>query len=339
MLISTEVRESIATICLMAAFADGNKESEEAERLKIVFQNLGMEFSSALYSRILLGQVQLDEVARVIDTPEQRELAYEMALGICDADGQMVPAERDFLGRLRVALSLDADATNRLNEEGEALAGMGLDAPDPTMNSLPTLHQDPGSTPPPGNGTLNSDPSLDPMILKYAVLNGGLELLPQSLASMAIVPLQMKMVYRVGERFGYQLDQGHIRELLAVVGVGMTSQVLEGYARKLVGGFMKKAIGKKGKKKKAGKKMAKAAGVATGAAMSFASTYALGQVAKTYYAGGRKLSPDALKQVFTQQVEQGKQLSGTYREQIEASARNTDLSSLLNMVRGSKVGI
>ena len=328
---STEVREAIATVCLMAAFADGNKDETEAARLQAVFQNLGMTFSPALYSRILMGQVALEEVVDAIDTPQWRELAYEMALGICDADGKMVPKERAFLDQLRAKMGLGLDQTNRLNDAGETLAGMGLDAPDPTMETLPTVPASADRDDPPDAGTMRADPSLDPMILKYAVLNGGLELLPQSLASMAIVPLQMKMVYRVGERFGYTLDQGHIRELLAVVGVGMTSQVLETYARKLVGGFMKKAIGKKGKK------LAK---TATGAAMSFASTYALGQVAKTYYAGNRTLAPNALKQVFTQQVEQGKQLYNQYSGQVEASARNTDLSSLLNMVRGegNKVG-
>jgi len=33
---------------------------------------------------------------------------------------------------------------------------------------------------------------LDTMILNYAILNGALELLPQNLASMAIIPLQMR---------------------------------------------------------------------------------------------------------------------------------------------------
>ena len=332
MVFSDEVREATAKVCLMAAFADGNKDKKEAERLNAVFQNLGMEFAPSLYSRILLGQVQLDEVVVPLETLEHRQIAYEMALGICDADGQMVPAERDFLDRLREALSLDQQATDRMNEEGDALAGMPLDSPDPTMSAIPDIQREPTSP----QNPLRPDPDLDMMILKYAVLNGGLELLPQSLASMAIVPIQMKMVYRIGERFGFSLDQGHIRELLAVVGVGMTSQVLETYARKLVGGLVKGAFGKKGKKKKKGKKLAKVAGTATGAAMTFAVTYALGQVAKMYYAGGRTLTQNQLKQVFTQQVEQGKLLYEQHRGQVEASARNTDLTSLLNMVRGER---
>ena len=39
---------------------------------------------------------------------------------------------------------------------------------------------------------------IDSMMLKYVILNGALELLPQPIATMAIIPLQMKMVYRIG---------------------------------------------------------------------------------------------------------------------------------------------
>ena len=49
---------------------------------------------------------------------------------------------------------------------------------------------------------------------------------------MAIIPLQIKMVYGIGKTHGYELDQGHIRELLATLGVGLTSQYLEQTGRK-----------------------------------------------------------------------------------------------------------
>ena len=79
---------------------------------------------------------------------------------------------------------------------------------------------------------------LDKMILNYSILNGALELLPQSLASMAIIPLQMKMVYRVGKAHGFELDRGHIKDLLATMGVGLTSQYVEQIGRKLIGGLL-----------------------------------------------------------------------------------------------------
>ena len=75
-------------------------------------------------------------------------------------------------------------------------------------------------------------------------MNGALELLPQSWASMAIIPLQIKMVYGIGRVHGVTLDQGHIKEFIAAAGVGLTSQYLEQFGRKLLGGLLGKAAGK-----------------------------------------------------------------------------------------------
>ena len=329
MALTQEERDAVATICLMAAFADGNKDAHERERLKEIFDSLDSGFSPALYSQVILGKMQLDEVASALNSPMPRMLAYEMAVGVCDADGQTTEQERVFLQRLQQALDLDAQLAKDIHNDGEELASMPLEQ-DLPVHVAHTVK--PGFEPVESankQATTQDDPGLDPLILKFAVLNGGLELLPQSLASMAIVPLQMKMVYQIGSKYGYQLDQRHIKDFLAVVGVGMTSQVLEKYARKLVGGFVKKAVGKK----KKGKKFAKAASAATGMAMSFATTYALGHVARVYYARDRQLTPDALKRLYRERVEQGKNLVDTYRPEIESSARRTDVNSLLSMIR------
>jgi uncharacterized protein (DUF697 family) len=190
----------------------------------------------------------------------------------------------------------------------------------------------PSSTPPTSSPTSSFGTTrdvsaeVDGSILKYAILNGALELLPQGLATMAIVPLQMKMVYGVGKSYGVSLDRGHIKEFIATIGVGMTSQVVENFARDLLGGLAKKFLGKT-----AGKVVK----TATGAAMSFATTYALGQVAKQYYAGGRTLSAVDLRSLFSREVDRAKGLYTQYRPQVEQSARNTDASQILAMVRGA----
>lgn len=44
---------------------------------------------------------------------------------------------------------------------------------------------------------------------------------------MAIIPLQVKMVYGIDKAHGVTLDQGHIKEFIAAAGVGLTSQYLE----------------------------------------------------------------------------------------------------------------
>jgi uncharacterized protein (DUF697 family) len=125
------------------------------------------------------------------------------------------------------------------------------------------------------------------------------------------------MVYGIGKTHGYQLDQGHIRELLATVGVGLTSQYLEQFGRKLLGGL----LGKPGK-------------AAAGIAVSFATTYALGQLAKRYYAGGRQMSPELLKNTFQGLLEPAKRLQAEYLPQIQQKSANLDVGQVMAMVRG-----
>ncbi len=88
------------------------------------------------------------------------------------------------------------------------------------------------------------------------------------------------------------------------MGVGLTSQYLEQAGRKLFGGLLGKVggglLGGLGKQ-------------AVSSGMSFASTYALGHVAKRYYAGGRTLSTQMLKDAFSNVVKEGQGLQTQYR--------------------------
>ena len=164
------------------------------------------------------------------------------------------------------------------------------------------------------------------MILNASILNGALELLPQSIASMAIIPLQMKLVYRIGQAHGYESDKTQIGDLLATLGVGLTGQYLEQIGRKLVGGLFGKVAG--------GMAGSLARG-ATGAVFSFATTYAIGEVARRYYAGGRVMSADLLKRTFSEMLSQGKAMQAQYLPQIEQQARTLDVSRIVQMVRNN----
>lgn len=171
-----------------------------------------------------------------------------------------------------------------------------------------------------------SDAELDRSILNASILNGALELLPQSMASLAIIPLQMKLVYRIGQAHGFELDRGHIKDLLATLGVGLTGQYLEGIGRKLLGGILGKA---------AGGMVGSIGRTATGAAFSFATTYALGQLARRYYAGGRVMSTAVLQQTFTELTSQGRTMQQQYLPQIQEKASTIDMSQVMSMVRGA----
>jgi len=165
----------------------------------------------------------------------------------------------------------------------------------------------------------------DRMILNYAILNGALELLPDSLASMAIIPLQMKMVYRIGRSYGFELDRGHIGEFLATAGVGMASQYVEQVGVRLLGNVLGRGL--------LGGLLGGVAKQAASSGFSFATTYALGRLAVRYYAGGRTFSTQVLKDTYTGLLEEAKGLQGRYLPAIQEKARTIDVAQVLQDIR------
>lgn len=310
--------EAVGAICVLAALADGSMSDREREQVRAAFEGLGDgEEARALasaYRRAMLAQTTVEKEARALTTPEVRRYAFEMAVAVCEADARNSDTERRFLDGLRAVLALDERESAAVVAKADEMAEIEVGGPIVPVAAV-------AAAPAPDKSA-----EVDASILKYAILNGALELLPQGLATMAIVPLQMKMVYGVGKAYGVSLDRGHIKELIATVGVGMTSQVVENFARDLLGGLAKKYLGKT-----AGKIVS----ASTGVAMSFATTYALGQVAKQYYSGGRKLSAVDLRALFGREVERAKGLYAEHRPKVEETARTVDPRQILSMVRGA----
>lgn len=304
----TEQQRAVLTIALLAAFADGVKHDREREEVRRIADSLaGAADLARLYQDVLLKRASLETAIAALEPLELRQLAYETAVCICHADGQESEAERAFLDRLKVELKLDSTHAERVESEANSIV---------ELSEAATGGREPVGV---------SEAALDKSILNYALLCGALELLPQSWAALAIIPLQIKMVHSIGQAHGYALDQGHIKEFLAAAGVGLTSQYLEQFGRKLLGGLLGRA---------GGKGMRKVGSAATGMAFSFASTYALGQVAKRYYAGGRVMSTALLRETFQGLLGPAKQLQSQYLPQIEAQSRTLDMGRVMSMVRG-----
>jgi len=306
--------KSIVTLSLLAAFVDGEKHERERAEIKRIAEGLsqadGLNLPT-LYQDVLMKRVSLASVAEELKSTESRQLAYEMAVCVCDADGTQSEAERMFLADVRTSLGLDASAA-AFSQRAEDIAAV------PVATAA-------GGSAVAAPGTPDSA-ELDKSILNAAILNGALELLPETLSTMAIIPLQMKLVYRIGQSYGYQLDSGHVKDFLATVGVGLTSQYLEQAGRKLLGGLLGKVGG--GLLRGLGNQ-------AVSSGMSFASTYALGHVAKRYYAGGRTLSTQMLKDAFSGVVKEGQSLQTQYLPAIQEKARTLDAGKVLSLVRGA----
>jgi uncharacterized protein (DUF697 family)/tellurite resistance protein len=332
-------QQAILTVALLAAFADGEKADAEREAIRRMAESLGHEAGGAglaqLYQDVLLKRVTVQSAVAGLSDPGHRHLAYEMAVCVCDADGRKSPAESAFLADLKTRLGLGAADTVAFEQEEAALVeassrafpSMGTVAAVATVGAAAAMA---APVPGPVAVALNSPPAaeMDKLILNASLLNGALELLPQSWASMAIIPLQIRMVYNIGKAHGVELDQGHIREFIAAAGVGLSSQYIEQFGRKLIGGLLGKVTGRLG---------AGIGGAATGMAFSFATTYALGQLARRYYAGGRVMNTALMKDTFQSLLGPAKQLQTQYLPQIQQTASTLDAGKVLAMVRGSPV--
>ena len=317
-----EQQQSILAIALFAAFADGNKDDREREEIRRIAESLGNEAGTIdlprLYQDVLLKRLSLANACAALTDEGMRQLAYEMAVCVCEADGHIGDSERAFLDELKQALQLGGTQAKAIEGELNPVIGMtDLAAPAGIATAPHAPAQQQASV---------SNTELDKSILNYALLNGALELLPQSWASMAIIPLQIKMLYGIGKAHGVELDQGHIKEFIAAAGVGLTSQYLEQFGRKLLGGLLGKA---------AGKAFGKLGSAATGMAFSFATTYALGQVAKRYYAGGRTMSTALLRETFESLLGPAKQMQSQYLPQIQQKASTLDMGQVMSMIKGN----
>jgi uncharacterized protein (DUF697 family)/tellurite resistance protein len=304
-------KRAVLVICLYAAFADGAKHDRERAELRRVAESLAPETGTGfagLYQDVLLKRRSLAQAVAELRTPEVRQLAYELAVCVCGADGTCSCDEDLFLDRLRGQLGIEAASAASF----AVAAGVIAEAP---------LQESAAAAPAAG-----TERDSDAMILNYAILAGALELLPQSLASMAIIPLQMKMVYRIGKARGFELDRGHVKDLLATLGVGLTSQYLEGFGRKLLGGLLGGALGG------IGRSVGRAG---AGMAMSFATTYALGQIAEQYYGGGRSFDAVSLKRLYAHLLDEGRALQKRFAPKIEERARNLDVRDIPQLLSES----
>jgi len=105
--------QAIVTLSLLAAFVDGEKHERERAEIKRIAEGLsqadGLNLPT-LYQDVLMKRVSLASVAGELKSTESRQLAYEMAVCVCDADGTQSDSERMFLADVRTSLGLDASA-------------------------------------------------------------------------------------------------------------------------------------------------------------------------------------------------------------------------------------
>ena len=298
-------RAPLIAILMLAARADGRTDTAEQAAIDTVVERIGAPDVSQLARQVSAGTLRVADLAGRLSDDEARRHAYASALAVCHADGATRDAERAFLDELKGALGLDAAVAEELDRNADRLSA----APSPGSDAAAAI---PGSLE-------TGDDALEDFILDQAILTGALEILPDHLANIAILPLQMRMVYQIGQRRGQQLDLSQAKDLAATLGLGAAAQAVEGVAIKLLGGLAGGLLGGL---------MGGATRVATGAAITFAATYALGHVADEYYAQGRTLSAEDLRTQFARFKDEARMMYPRVEQEIRARSRTIDLGSL-----------
>lgn len=311
-------QRAIVSLVLMAAFADERNDPLERAEVARVAESLSKDSATnvaSIYQDVLLKKVSLEQAAKTLSTPDVKRLAYELCVGVCAADGAQCGAERAFLASLSRALGFEAAAATNasaFSTQADALASAPVAAVSSAEPALTT-------------GRLSAVEEAE-LIQHYAVLNGALELLPDALASMAIIPLQMRMVHRIGQSYGVALDRSSILEFLGAAGIALASQHVERIGVSLVGKLFGRGI--------VGGLVKSMARQSLSSGFSFATTYALGRLASRYYASGRTLSAQVLKDTYDGLLRDAKGLEGQYLPSIQERARTINVKQLLAEVRG-----
>ncbi|MCW5557224.1 MAG: GTPase [Verrucomicrobiae bacterium] len=307
-------QQALLSLALHAAYADGNATPEEQAAVRQVAERYAGEGVRPPSNDPGERARAVQELAAQLRGPLTGLPAYEAALAVCEADKVLCDGEKAFLASLRAELGLDETYARDAERQADTWT---------TASAVPAVSAAAPPPPPPLAATVAA-PELDPTILRNAILAGALELLPRSLATMAIVPLQMRLVYRIGQAYGYELDRGHIRDLLATVGVGLTSQVVEGFFQKVARGVLGTVAGGLGRA---------LGGQVASSGLSFVTTYALGQLAVQYYAGGRTFSAIELRRLYDSLVGQGRALQERYQPQIQSQASQIQPSGISSLLK------
>ncbi|MES2521345.1 MAG: hypothetical protein V4617_01515 [Gemmatimonadota bacterium] len=345
--------EVIVAIATLAALADGVRDADEHAGLAAAASRLGLPDADAAVAKAAAGGLDLPSLAAQLSDADTRQDAYDTAVAVCHADGALNAPERAFLARLALLLSIDETSAERPISTIGAIRETATNAPMAALQTPPlsaanmtgmgsgtlgnaygiagnhtssTTGSNTGSTTEStGSSTAPGAPDLDAHILDQAILTAALELLPDRLANIAILPLQLRLVRHIGQKHGQEMDASQIKDLAATFGIGAAAQLMESVVRRTLGGLAGGLLGGM---------FGSAAGMAAGGAVTFASTYALGHAAEQYYRQGRTLSTADLKALFTRFQGEANTLYPRVQDRVTGLARGNTLDGLMRSIRG-----
>jgi uncharacterized protein (DUF697 family)/uncharacterized tellurite resistance protein B-like protein len=279
--------EAMASLRVLVHVAKADGDLAPEERLSLENAFTGLQMPADVTPKSLLDEkIDFDAQLRFFTSPESRESIYQSVLGMIHVDGTCTPEEQKRLDHIRTTL--------QISEEKTSLARRILDEAKDTV--LPSSIQ-------PVNDPARRATEVKSDVTKYSVLSGVLGAFPVPgiaiATDLAVVAVQVKLVRDIGQRWGHKVDRKAAASLLGSLGLGTGARIAVSNLAKLVPVW----------------------GSMVGATASFASTWALGQIANKYFESGMKADMASLKSDFKAAQAEGRLAYDSNKGLIESKSK------------------
>jgi len=280
-------QEAIASfrVMILVAKADGKLHDDEKGSLSAALEGISLPRGTTL-KNLLDEESNLDAQLKLIASEDGKEACYTSAFAMANADGDCSKEEMAIITRIKASYALSDEKTS-------VVGRLFSEAKDTVLFSNIKAINDP----------VKRAEEIKEDTFKYAVLCGVLGAFPipglAIFTDLAAVGLQVKLIRDIGQYYGHQIDKAAAKSLLLGVGVGTGARIAVTNICKFVPGF----------------------GSAVGAAASFASTYAIGKMAVSYFENGCKVDMETLKKAFKDDEKEGKEQYSKNKDVVAAKQK------------------
>jgi uncharacterized protein (DUF697 family) len=286
-------QESLATLrtLICVAKADGKIDERQRNALTMSLADVTLPSGTTL-DGMLKETIDLDAQLAIVKTPEAGERLFQSALAVAHAGvlptDKMNADTRKVVDRIREHFKISPDREKLLDR-------LWSETKDTV---LPSNIQ-------PITDAAKRSKEVDSDVIKYSVMSAVLGSFPVPgvaiATDMGVVALQVKMVRDIGQYWGHKLDRAAATSLLGGLGLGTGMRIAVTNLAKLVPGW----------------------GSVVGGTASFASTWALGKVARKYFESGMKADVAGLKTEFQSAEKEGRAVFAKHETEIESKRKAT----------------
>lgn len=284
----TETNNEVATLAKLRILgcvvkADGTPNDLELLALQTCVE--GIPFAPGTSVQLVLAETpDLDKQLGLVTSRECREQTFQAAFALAHSDGKCSTQQQNVLDRICEVWGISAEQPGIL---GRLMRGVKDTVLPSNINAV--------------SDAAKRKSGIEGDTLKYAILSGVLGGFPVpgfSIATdVAVVGLQVKLVRDIGQRWGHKVDQKAANAILLGLGLGTGARIAVNTLFKFI----------------------PVAGVVWGSSTSFASTWALGEIADKYFESGAKSDIATFRDAFHKAMKEGQSAFKSHQTSVEAT--------------------